>query len=125
LLFSACTLGSEEPAFVLTDDKYPNEKVVCFVSNNKLNEYGVTGKHYKDVIIALFEAFTDTLITAGVSVNSDKMDSRVANALEAAGLSSDDEAALNDLFKHTRLEHWKLKPDGTYEVKDFVYSKNY
>ncbi len=38
LLFLACIQGPEKPDFVITDEKYPNEKVVCFVDNGKLKE---------------------------------------------------------------------------------------
>ena len=123
LLLLACTQGLEKPTFVITDDQYPNEKVLCYVSKNQLEEHGLTSKKYQEILIALFESYADGMVSASFGGGADSNEEdRLDKVLKTVGLTRDDEV-LNDLLKHTRLEHWKLKPDGTYTVEQLFSNK--
>ena len=114
--------GPASPMFVITDPGKPMESLVVFVPAEKLRQHGITAEQYEELFRSLMDATTAVVAAAVTDVFADKKtDDESPSKREGSTLNTPlDQLAFENLLEHTRMEVWRLKPDGTHEFVEVI-----
>jgi hypothetical protein len=121
LLALGCARPNGKPAFLLRDDRRSNQVVAVFIAPQKLRQHNLTAAQYE----TLLRRLSDATLTAATSLIAEMLGaSGTPPASSTPQVSKTDHLlspeAFQDLLAHTKLEVWRMNPDGTHEVLQVI-----